>query len=185
VNLNRRPTKQDLEKARKLALPDLINTESKIWFCGINPSLYSAAVGLHFARPGNRFWPTLFRAGFTDQLLKPFEQDRLLKNGLGITNIVGRATANAGELTQQELSDGANELREKITLLRPRWIAFLGISAFRTGFGNKDAKVGRQDFKLGDSKVWVLPNPSGLNAHYGLDALAKLYGEFLRISTCG
>jgi TDG/mug DNA glycosylase family protein len=150
-----------------------------VLFCGINPSLYSAAVGHHFARPGNRFWPALHAAGFTDRLLAPWEDRLLLAKGLGLTNLAGRATAAADELNEAELVAGAQRLVRKVRRYRPGWVAFLGISAYQTAFGRK-ARLGRQAETLGESAVWVLPNPSGLNAHYQLADLARLFAELRR-----
>ncbi len=148
-------------------------------FCGINPGLYSGAVGHHFARPGNRFWPALYRSGFTPRLLGPFEERELLGLGLGITNIVGRTTARADELDAEELRSGAAQLRRKVLRRRPRWLAPLGLTAYRIGFGDARAQVGPQEVRIGATRVWLLPNPSGLNAHYQLDDLAT---EFRRLA---
>src|SRR5690606_14526296 len=138
---------------------------------------YSAAVGHHFARPGNRFWPTLHAAGFTERVLRPHEERVLLALGYGITNVVARATASAAELDATELAAGAHVLRAKVERYRPRVLAVLGIGAYRTGFGARDAALGPQPARLGGTDVWVLPNPSGLNAHYPPAALARLFGE--------
>ncbi len=148
-------------------------------FCGINPGLYSGAVGHHFARPGNRFWPALHRSGFTPRLLGPFEERELLGLGLGITNIVGRTTARADELDAEELRSGAAQLRRKVLRRRPRWLAPLGLTAYRIGFGDARARVGPQEVRIGAARVWLLPNPSGLNAHYQVDDLAA---EFRRLA---
>jgi TDG/mug DNA glycosylase family protein len=144
---------------------------------GINPGLLSAAVGWHFARPGNRFWPALQLSGFTPRQLHPDEQDELLTYGLGITNVVARATARADELTHQELLDGGELLRTKVGRLKPRWLAVAGITAYRTAFGDKRARIGRQPTTLGGTRVWVLPNPSGLNAHWTVQTLAEEFGR--------
>lgn len=146
-------------------------------FCGINPSLYSGAVRHHFARPGNRFWPVLHGAGFTDRLLTPFEEDELLARGVGVTNLVARATASAAELTRDELRRGARVLAAKVRRHRPAIVAFLGIEAYRHAFARKDAKLGEQPERLEGARVWVLPNPSGLNAHYQLPELVRIYRE--------
>jgi TDG/mug DNA glycosylase family protein len=148
-----------------------------VLFCGINPGLYSGAVRHHFARPGNRFWPTLFRAGFTDRLLTAFAERELLACGLGITNLVGRATAAADELTDAELRAGAARLARKVRRWRPRFVAFLGVTAYRTAFGRPRAPLGRQAETLGGASVWVLPNPSGLNAHFQIAGLAPLFAN--------
>ncbi|HEX5269015.1 MAG TPA: G/U mismatch-specific DNA glycosylase [Gemmataceae bacterium] len=176
----KKPTPADIAAARGRTAPDVIGPGLKVLFVGINPSLYSAAVGHHFARPGNRFWPALHAAGFTDRLLHPSE-DRLLRDrGYGITNIADPATATADELTDEQLREGARRLARKVRRYRPAVVAFLGVTAYRTAFGRPKAKLGRQPEPLGESAVWVLPNPSGLNAHYRLAGLAKLYGELRR-----
>ena len=143
-----------------------------VLFCGINPGLYSAATGYHFARPGNRFWPALHRSGFTPRLLDPSEQDLMLEYGLGITNIVPRATARADELTRDELRAGGRRLTELAARYEPEWVAVVGISAYRSAFDRAKAVVGPQDEVIAGARLWVLPNPSGLNAHYQADALA-------------
>jgi TDG/mug DNA glycosylase family protein len=149
-----------------------------VLFSGINPGLYSAATGYHFARPGNRFWPALHRSGFTPRLLRPDEQEQLLDLGLGITNIVARATARADELRPEELREGGRTLGAKAARLRPRWLAVVGVTAYRTAFGRPHASVGPQDETLAGVPAWVLPNPSGLNAHWSAESLA---GEFARL----
>jgi len=146
-----------------------------VLFCGINPSLYSAAVGHHFARPGNRFWPTLHGAGFTDRLLSPFEDGLLPEFGLGCTNLVPRATAQAGELAPAELRAGGERLRDLLLRHRPAWLAVLGVTAYRAAFGRPRAVTGPQPERIGDTAVWLLPNPSGLNAHYQLPELVAEY----------
>ncbi|MEJ7713184.1 MAG: G/U mismatch-specific DNA glycosylase [Pyrinomonadaceae bacterium] len=156
---------------------DLIDYDLRVLFCGINPSLYSAATGHHFARPGNRFWPTLQAAGFTDRLLHPSEERELLRRGYGITNVVERATATADELSGEELRAGGQALAAKVTLFRPAVLAVLGIVAYRTAFDQRQAVLGRQVERIADSIVWVLPNPSGLNAHYQLGALANMFQD--------
>jgi double-stranded uracil-DNA glycosylase len=158
-------------------VPDVIAPGLEVLFCGINPSLYSAAVGHHFARPGNRFWPALHAAGFTDRLLSPAEDRELLRHGYGLTNLVGRATAAADEVTAAELVAGARRLGRAVRRYRPARVAFLGITAYRTAFGRKGATLGRQRERIGDAAIWVLPNPSGLNAHYQLRDLARLFAE--------
>lgn len=148
-----------------------------VLFCGINPGLYSGATGYHFARPGNRFWPALHAGGFTPRLLDPSEQDELLTLGLGITNVVARATARADELTAAELRAGGARLTRTVTRYRPRWLAVVGITAYRTAFDRPKATVGRQPGRIGATRVWVLPNPSGLNAHWTPATLAKAFAE--------
>lgn len=152
-------------------VPDLVAPGLAVLFCGINPGLYSAATRHHFARPGNRFWPALHAAGFSDRLLQPWEEDRLLPGGYGITNLVPRATAGADELTREELIAGRRRLERLVRRSEPRWVAVLGLGAYRTAFGRPLATVGAQAELLAGSRLWVLPNPSGLNAHYQLPDL--------------
>jgi TDG/mug DNA glycosylase family protein len=158
-------------------VPDVIAPGLRVLFCGINPGLYSGAVRHHFARPGNRFWPTLHAAGFTDRLLSPFEERELLALGYGITNIAGRATAAADELADEELIAGARRLVRRVRRYRPRFVAFLGVTAYRTAFERPLARLGRQEERIAGAGVWVLPNPSGLNAHYQLKDLTQLFAE--------
>jgi double-stranded uracil-DNA glycosylase len=173
-----RPAPADLIAARNRTIPDVIAPGLRVLFAGINPGLYSAATGHHFARPGNRFWPALHRSGFTPRQFRPDEQDLLLGLGLGITNIAARATARAAELSPAELRAGAGLLTGKLTRLAPSWLAVLGVTAYRTAFSGPDAQVGPQDTVAGATRIWVLPNPSGLNAHYTPAALAA---EFARL----
>lgn len=175
-----RPTAEELLAAVGRTVPDVIAPGLCVLFCGINPGLYSAATGHHFARPGNRFWPVLHAAGFTDRRLDPTEERELLAMGYGITNIVARATAAAAELTPHELMVGMRTLAAKVRRYRPRVLAVLGLSAYRTAFGRPRAAVGRQAEPLGETVVWVLPNPSGLNANYRPADLARLYRELRR-----
>ncbi len=149
-------------------------------FVGINPGLYSGAVGRHFARPGNRFWKTLHRAGFTDEELSPFDQERLLDDGIGITNLVARTTASAAELSADELRKGAANLARKVTRYRPRVVAVLGIGAYRAAFDRPRATIGAQPETIESARVWVLPNPSGLNANYQLPELARWFRALRR-----
>ncbi len=174
---HRKPTAAQLERARESLLADVWEPDARVVFCGINPSLYSAAVGHHFARPGNRFWPALHRSGWTDRLLSPFEDHLLPTWGMALTNIVARATARADELSADEFRHGAATLEARCRRLRPRVVAVLGISAYRTAFDRPDAQGGQQPDPIGAAQVWVLPNPSGLNAHYRLDDLAALYRQ--------
>jgi TDG/mug DNA glycosylase family protein len=174
---SRGPTRKEIAAAYGKTIPDVIGPGLKVLFCGINPSLYSAAVGHHFARPGNRFWPALHAAGFTERRLHPSEQAELVCAGYGITNLVARATATAEELSDEELRRGARVLRRKVKRHRPSLVAFLGVTAYRTALGWPRAEVGRQAEKLAEAGVWVLPNPSGLNAHYQLADLARLFEE--------
>jgi double-stranded uracil-DNA glycosylase len=171
------PTDEELRAAANKLVRDVIAPDLRVLFCGINPSIYTAAVGHHFARPGNRFWPALHEAGFSRRLLAPSEERELLHLGYGITNLVTRATVKAAELTPTELTAGARQLRRKVQRLRPRVLAVLGISAYRTAFGLRKASFGAQPESIDTTQLWVLPNPSGLNAHYTLAALARVYGE--------
>lgn len=170
-----KPTKAQLLEAYNKRVPDVIAPGLKVLFVGINPGLYSGAVGHHFARPGNRFWPVLHNAGFTPRQLSPAEEQELLKYGYGITNIVNRTTAVATELDQEELQAGGKRLIAKIKRNQPRIAAILGVQAFRIAFGKPKARFGPQEERIGSSRIWVLPNPSGLNASYQLPALSKLY----------
>ncbi len=160
-------------------LPDVIAPDLKILFCGINPGLYSAAVGHHFARPGNRFWAALYLAGYTDQLYAPVDDRALLQLGYGLTNIVPRATAQADDLTRRELRAGRRRLEQKVRRYTPQWVAILGISAYRVAFARRSATFGLQTEPLGGSRVWVLPNPSGLNAHHQRADLARAFRRLL------
>jgi TDG/mug DNA glycosylase family protein len=161
-------------------VPDVIAPGLRVLFCGINPGLWSARVRQHFARPGNRFWKTLQRAGFTETTWRPEEQRRLLEVGCGITNLVARETASAGELTTEELRAGGRALARKVRRYHPDWVAVLGVTAYRSAFDEPKAAVGRQVRRLGDAGLWVLPNPSGLNAHYQLDDLGRAFAELRR-----
>ncbi len=176
----RRPTREQLEAARGRTIPDVIAPHLSILFVGINPSLYSAAVGHHFARPGNRFWKALHQSGFTGRLLSPFEDDDLLERGLGVTNLVRRATAAADELSVDELRAGAETLARKVRRVAPRYVAVLGVGAYRAAFDRPRANIGPQPEDLGGSKGWVLPNPSGRTAAY---QLSDLVAEFRRLRT--
>jgi TDG/mug DNA glycosylase family protein len=149
----------------------------KVLFCGINPGLYSAATGFHFARPGNRFWPALHAAGFTPRLFHPSENHRLLELGYGLTNLVNRATASAAELSPAEFVEGGRKLAAKVRRYRPRAVAFVGMGAYRAAFGRPMATLGQQPERLEGAEVWVLPSPSGLNANYQLPALIKMFRE--------
>lgn len=173
----RRPTLNELQAAAGRTVPDVIGPGLDVLFCGINPGLYSGATGHHFARPGNRFWPALHGAGFTDRQLDPAEERLLLDVGCGITNLVPRTTAAAAELASFEFADARLELERKVQRYTPRWLAVLGIGAYRTAFGQRDAHIGEQPERLGSTGLWILPNPSGLNAHYQLPHLIRLFGE--------
>ena len=173
----RKPTKEELLAAQDKSVRDVIARELHVLFCGINPGLYTAAVGHHFARPGNRFWPALYEAGFTDRLLSPFEERELLRIGYGITNVVNRATVAADELSTPELITGGRRLAAKVRRYRPRCLAVLGIGAYRAAFSRPKAALGRQSEMIGNSAIWILPNPSGLNANYQLKDLARMFRE--------
>jgi TDG/mug DNA glycosylase family protein len=151
-----------------------------VLFVGINPGLYSAAVGHHFARPGNRFWPVLELSGFTARRLSPFDERELLSVGLGITNIVSRTTAKADELSTKELSRGAARLRAKVRRFAPLTVAVLGVTAYRSAFVKPSAGLGLQHEALEGAELWVLPNPSGLNAHHQLADLAEWFRRLRR-----
>ena len=172
------PTREELESARDRLLPDVVAPGLTVLFSGINPGLVSAWTGHHFARPGNRFWPALHRSGFTPRQLRPDEQEELLGLGLGVTNVVARATARADELSAEELLAGGELLGRKVLALEPAWLAVVGVTAYRTAFAEPRASVGPQDRRIGRTRVWVLPNPSGLNAHYTPATLAE---EFARL----
>jgi TDG/mug DNA glycosylase family protein len=171
----RKPTRADLLAAQDKTLRDVIAPGLRILFCGINPGLYSGATGFHFARPGNRFWATLHQAGFTPRLLAASEQRELLTRGYGITNLVARTTATADELTADELLAGRKRLESKVKRYQPRAVAVLGIGAYRTAFQEPKAVLGLQPKKLANSLLWILPNPSGLNAHYQLADLVEQF----------
>ncbi|HVA85809.1 MAG TPA: G/U mismatch-specific DNA glycosylase [Candidatus Saccharimonadales bacterium] len=173
------PTRAQLEAARDGTIDDVIAPGLAVLFCGINPGLYSGATGWHFARPGNRFWKTLYLAGFTDRVLDPSEQRLLLPLGLGLTNVVRRTTATAAELSDEELRAGAKRVRALVGQACPRWLAVVGISAYRAAFDDPRAQMGRQQASIGGTGIWVLPNPSGLNASYQLPQLAQAF-EALR-----
>lgn len=180
-----KPTAQQIADALGKKVPDILGPGLRILFCGINPSLYSAAVGHHFARPGNRFWPALHLGGFTERLLSPFEDKELLTRGYGITNLVARATATADQLDDEELRKGGIALERKVKRYRPRRVAFLGVSSYRTAFARPGAALGLQSETIGSAQIWVLPNPSGLNAHYQLPDLANLFSQLLKESNEG
>lgn len=172
-----KPTKEEISAAAGKTVRDVIAPDLKVLFCGINPGLYTAATGYNFARPGNRFWPTLHAAGFTPRLLKPQEQQELLSYGCGITNFVERATAAAAELSTEELVEGGKLLKEKVLQYKPQVVAFLGVTAYRSAFRLPKAMLGPQPDFIGETQLWVLPNPSGLNAHYPPATLAHVFRE--------
>jgi TDG/mug DNA glycosylase family protein len=175
-----RPTRAALEAARGNSIPDVIAPNLNILFVGINPSLWSGAVGLHFARPGNRFWRALHDAGFTDHLLAPHEGRDLLKRRIGVTNLVNSATASAAELDPDDYRRGARRIEAKIRRYRPKVVAFVGMGAYRAAFGRPRARAGRQDDRLAGATIWVLPNPSGRTAGYQMPALARAFRELRR-----
>jgi len=177
-----RPTAAQLEAARDVLIPDVIDHDLRVLFCGINPGLWSGAVGRHFARPGNRFWPALHASGFTPELFTSARQDELPALGLGISNVVARTTARADELAVEEFREGARLLVAKAAEYRPAWIAIVGITAYRTAFERRAAQIGPQDARIADSRVWVLPNPSGLNAHWSVRALGEEFGRFRAVA---
>jgi TDG/mug DNA glycosylase family protein len=175
-----RPTPAQLQAARGRSIPDVIAPRLDVLFVGINPSLWSGAVGLHFARPGNRFWRALYEAGFTDRLLSPYEGRELLRRRIGVTNLVNRATASADELDLADYERGARRIETKIRRYRPRVVAFVGMGAYRVAFGRKGARGGRQEERLAGADIWVLPNPSGRTAGYQMPALARAFRELRR-----
>jgi len=173
----KKPTAEELKAAVTKTVPDLIGPGLDVLFCGINPGLYSGATGFHFARPGNRFWPALFAAGFTTRLLKPSDEPELLALGYGVTALVRRTTATAAELSDDEYRAGRKELERKVRKYKPRWVAILGLGAYRVGFDRPKAKVGMQPERIAGAGVWVLPNPSGLNANHQLPQLTEMFRE--------
>jgi TDG/mug DNA glycosylase family protein len=170
-----RPSRAELEAARDRLVPDVVGPGLRVLFAGINPGLYTAAVGHHFARPGNRFWGAIHGAGLTDRVLSPFDDVLLLEFGLGCTNLVPRATARAEELTPDELRAGGERLHDLVLRHRPAWLAVLGVTAYRAAFQRPRAAIGPQSDRMGPTSVWLLPNPSGLNAHYQRSGLVQEY----------
>jgi TDG/mug DNA glycosylase family protein len=170
-------TKEELAAAHGKSVPDVIAPNLRVLFCGINPGLFTAAQGCHFAGPSNRFWPALHESGWTPRRYHAGENRELLKLGIGITNIVNYATRDATELTREQLEEGGRKLRRKVLKYKPRALACLGVTAYRVAFGHKAAAIGRQPDHIGDAQVWVLPNPSGLNAHYKPADFARLFRE--------
>lgn len=177
INWLDHPTREQLLGAKDRAIPILIAPNLDVLFCGINPGLYSGATGHHFARPGNRFWPALFAGGFTPRILKPYEERELLEHGCGITNFVNRTTAAAAELSDEEIRVGARKLIRTVKKFKPKVLAILGVTTYRIGFHAPKAKLGRQERAINDTRVWVLPNPSGLNAHFTAASLGRLFCE--------
>jgi TDG/mug DNA glycosylase family protein len=174
-----KPTKAELEAAAGKSIKDVVAPNLKVLFCGINPGLYTAATGHHFARPGNRFWPALHAAGFTERLLHPSEQRELLALGFGVTNLVNRATVAADELDQKELRAGRDRLERTVRRYRPRTVAVVGIGAYRVAFDRPRAKEGPQEETLGGARLWVLPNTSGLNANHRPADFARAFKALL------
>ncbi|MEM8874960.1 MAG: G/U mismatch-specific DNA glycosylase [Planctomycetota bacterium] len=180
----KRIPKEELEKYENKLVPDLVGPNMRVLFCGINPGLETAYRKRHFAGPSNRFYPTLHAAGFVPEPITAQDQDVLLANGLGITNVVQRATRSAADLTADEVRAGATELEKRVKKYAPAWLAVLGIGTYRTGWSKPKAAVGHQpDHRIGDTRVWVLPNPSGLNAHYKPADFARLFGELREASS--
>ncbi|WP_424214937.1 G/U mismatch-specific DNA glycosylase [Streptomyces sp. BI20] len=170
-------SREELEAVRDRVLPDVIAPDLRVLFCGINPGLLSAATGHHFARPGNRFWPVLHLAGFTPRRFAPAEQEELLGLGLGVTNVVARASARADELSAEEFRAGGVALAARVAEFRPRWLAVVGVTAYRSAFGERRAVIGEQERTFGATRVWVLPNPSGLNAGWSTERMAAEFGR--------
>ena len=181
----RRPTKAELQAAVGTTIADVVAPGLAVLFVGINPGLYSAAVGHHFARPGNRFWPALHEAGFTPRLLRPEEDVKLPAWGLGITNLVSRATVAAAELAPEEFRAGRIGLEEKVARYSPRWTAFVGIGAYASAFERRGVRVGPQEEAIAGSRIWVLPNTSGLNAHYTPAGFVQVFRELFLTSAAG
>jgi TDG/mug DNA glycosylase family protein len=172
-----KPSRAQLLEAEGKAVPDVIADNLDVLFCGINPGLYTAAVGHHFARPGNRFWSTLHKAGFTPRVFSPFEEELLLEHKIGITNIVNKASAQAADLTIRDLEAGRKVLEKKVEAAAPFVLAVLGLGAYRIAFNKPKAEIGLQKERIGTTWIWVLPNPSGLNASYQIDSLVTLYNQ--------
>ena len=175
--LHPRPDADALRAATSRTLSDIVAPGLRILFVGINPGLYSGATGHHFARPGNRFWPTLHAAGLTPRRLGPCEERELLDQWLGVTNLVARTTASAAELEPDELVRGGRRLARLVARIRPLMVAFLGLSTYRIAFARPEASVGPQPERLAGARVWLLPNPSGLNAHWQAPALAQVFRQ--------
>ena len=173
----RKPTPDEILAAGNKPVPDIIGPGLKVLFCGTNPGLYSAAIGHHFGRPGNRFWPAIQAGGFTDRLYSPYEDEDFLALGYGLTNVYERPTAGMAELTNAELKAGCGRLKAKVLTHRPRYLAVLSIGAYRIAFVQPKAILGLQPLEFGSTRIWVLPSPSGLNAHYQPAALGRVFRE--------
>lgn len=176
--MNTLPSKDQLQKAASKKLSDLLDYNLKVLFVGINPGLYTAYTGFPYARPGNRFWPSLYGSGFTPRVFQPSEYREMLKLGYGMTNVVARASNSANELSKEEYIEGGKVLEAKVLKYKPQWVAFVGVQAYRAAFARPKAQVGEQNETLGESKIWVLPSPSGLNAHYRPAEFAAVFREF-------
>ncbi|MDD5658256.1 MAG: G/U mismatch-specific DNA glycosylase [Elusimicrobia bacterium] len=179
----RPPTRAELEAARGKTVRDVIRPGLDVLFVGVNPGLYTAAIGRHFGRPGNRFWPALNASGLLRRPLTPYDSRKLLESNLGITNLVGRATVTASELSRAELRRGAKRLVRKLLRYRPRQAAFLGLGLYRDAFDRPDARVGAQRERIGRTRLWVFPNPSGLNAHFQVADYARMFRRLARHRT--
>lgn len=177
-----KPTREQLLAAHSKRVRDVIAPGLRVLFCGINPGLYTAAVGHHFARPGNRFWPALYYSGFTDRQLSPFDERELLLLGYGITNVVQRASVSADQLSKAEIVAGGESLRKKVRHYQPGILAILGLGAYRVAFSEPKAAIGPQEVYIARTMLWVLPNPSGLNAHYQQNDLVRLFRELKKAS---
>lgn len=178
-----KPTRAQLEAARGTTVPDLVAPGLNVVFCGINPGLYTAAIGHHFGRPGNRFWKVIHLAGFTEEQVSPFDERSLLDVGVGITNLVPRATAAASELTPLELREGVQRVEALACKFAPRYVAFLGMLAYRGATGRRNAALGLQPERMCESRLWLLPNPSGLQARYQMPELVELFSELRRAAS--
>ena len=170
----RKPSPEEIARSKNGTVPDVIADRLRVLFCGINPSLYSAAIGHHFARPGNRFWPTLHISGLTPNRLAPDDEPEMLRLGFGITNLVARATGAADELTRAELALGGEALERLVRSRRPERVAFVGITAYRTAFRRPHARFGLQQQTLGNAQLWILPNPSGRNQSFSVEPFREL-----------
>jgi TDG/mug DNA glycosylase family protein len=170
-----RPSPEEIEAAFGRSIPDVVGPGLRVLFCGVNPSLYSGAIGHHFAGPGNRFWKALHGSEFTDRLLSAFENRELLKANIGVTNLVNRATRTEKDLSREELREGAGRLERLVDRNKPRWVAVVGIGAYEKAFGRPGVRPGPQRDRLAGAPLWVLPNPSGLNAWYPLSVLIEQF----------
>jgi len=178
----KKPTLEEVQAAHGKRLPNILAPDLDVVFCGINPGLYSGAVGCHFARPGNRFWAALHASGFTDRLLEPHEQKEMVQYGCGLTNLVARATSVAAELSTKELQVGRELLQRRVARYKPAWVAVLGKGAYQKAFRRPKAEFGRQEEDVGGARLWLLPNPSGLNAYYQPPELANMFRELLDVA---